>query len=88
MAVANILGTNCLEVALFVLADACYREGPILGAVDQSSMFAATLGLLVTGIYLVGLLERRDRTVLRMGIDSLAVLIVYLSGLGILYYLK
>lgn len=88
MAVANILGTNCLEVALFLLADACYREGAILAAVDQSSMFAATLGMIVTGIYLVGLLERRDRTFLRMGIDSVAVLIVYFSGLGILYYLR
>lgn len=88
MAVANILGTNCLEVALFALADACYQSGPILAAVDRSSIFAGTLGMIVTAIYLVGLLERRDKTVLRMGLDSLAVLAVYLGGLGILYYLK
>lgn len=88
MAVANILGTNCLEVALFVLADAFYREGPILAAVDRASMFAAALGMIVTAIYLVGLLQRRERTVLRMGMDSLAVLVVYVGGLGVLYYLR
>lgn len=88
MAVANILGTNCLEVALFLVADAFYREGAILATVDRSAMFAATLGMIVTAIYLVGLLERRDRTVFRMGIDSLAVLVAYLTGLGILYYIR
>jgi cation:H+ antiporter len=88
MAVGNILGTNCLEVALFVVADAIYRKGAILAAVDRSSMFAATLGMIMTAIYLVGLLERRDRTILRMGVDSFAVLVVYLLGLGMLYYLK
>ena len=88
MAVANILGTNCLEVALFLVGDAFYRAGPLLAEVEKSAVFAGSLGMIVTGIYLVGLLERRNRTIMRMGIDSFAVLVVYLSGLGILYYLK
>lgn len=40
MAVSNILGTNCLEVGLFFLADVVYRGGPILAALDQSALFA------------------------------------------------
>jgi cation:H+ antiporter len=48
MAVSNILGTNCLEVALFFLADAVYRGGPILAALDRSAPFAAALGMVVT----------------------------------------
>ena len=88
MAVSNILGTNCLEVALFFLADAVYRGGPILAALDRSAIFAATMGLVVTCIFLLGLLERRDRTVLGMGIDSLAVLGVYIVGLVGLYALR
>jgi cation:H+ antiporter len=88
MAVSNILGTNCLEVGLFFLADIFYRSGPILAATDRSALFAATIGLVVTCIYLLGLLERRDRTVLRMGYDSLAVLIAYSSGLVGLYFLR
>ena len=43
MAVSNILGTNCLEVALFFLADAMYRGGPILAAVDRSAGLSATV---------------------------------------------
>jgi cation:H+ antiporter len=88
MAVSNILGTNCLELALFFLADLVYRGGPILAETDQSAMFAGALGVVVTSIFLLGLLERRDRTVLRMGVDSLAVLVIYVSGLAGLYALR
>jgi cation:H+ antiporter len=88
MAVSNILGTNCLEVAMFLLADVLYRGGPILAAVDRSAMFAGAIGMVVTCIFLLGLLERRDRTVLRMGVDSLAVLVVYGVGLVALYSLR
>ena len=88
MAVSNILGTNCLEMALFFLADLFYREEPILAATDRSALFAAALGMVVTSIFLIGLLERRDRTVLGMGVDSALILIAYLIGIGGLYYLR
>lgn len=88
MAVSNILGTNCLEVALFFLADLVYRGGPILAATDRSSLFAAALGMLVTCIYLLGLLERRNRTFLRMGLDSFGVLVTYAVGVVGLYFLR
>jgi cation:H+ antiporter len=42
----------------------------------------------VTAIYLAGMIERRDRTVLRMGYDSLAVVVVYLGGVTLLYQLR
>lgn len=85
MAVSNILGTNCLEVALFFLADVVYREGPILAGTDRSAFFAAALGMAVTCTYLLALLERRDRTILGMGIGSFAVLLIYFTGLAGLY---
>jgi len=88
MAVSNILGTNCLEVALFFLADLVYRGGPILAATDQSARFAGALGLVVTSIYVLGLLQRRNRTVMNMGLDSIGVLTAYVIGLVTLYGLR
>jgi cation:H+ antiporter len=88
MAISNILGTNCLEVALFLPADLVYRGGPLLRELDQSATFAAAMGLVVTAILLVGLLERRNRTVFGLGIDSLAVLSVYAAGLVGLYTMR
>lgn len=88
MAVSNILGTNCLEMALFLVADLAYRGGPILATTDASGMLAASMGLIVTCLMLLGLLERRDQTVARMGLDSFAVLITYIAGLAALYHLR
>ena len=88
MGVSNILGTNCLTVALFFVGDLAYRGGPILAEGDRSATFAATISMVVTCLYLLGLLERRDRTVLGMGIDSFAVLVVYATGLVGLYAMR
>lgn len=88
MAVSNILGTNCLEMAVFFIADVLYRPGPILAQTNRSSLFAAALGMIVTCIFVVGLLERRNRTIAGMGVDSMLVLIVYVTGVAGLYYLR
>ena len=81
MAAANILGTNTIEIALFLPAEIAYREGPIFDALDPSAIFLGALGIIATAIYLWGILERRDRTIFGMGRDSCAVLIVYLLGM-------
>ncbi|MGH8663948.1 MAG: hypothetical protein ACREUX_06740 [Burkholderiales bacterium] len=44
--------------------------------------------IVLTSLYLVGMLERRDRTVARMGYDSLAVLGVYFAGIAVLWTLR
>lgn len=86
MAVANILGTNLLEVALFLPADIAYRAGSIIDALQPSASFLAALGIMCTSVYLWGILERRDRTILGMGYDSAVVLLIYVSGMGLYYY--
>tara|TARA_R110002095_G_scaffold124135_2_gene107845 strand:- start:720 stop:1781 length:1062 start_codon:yes stop_codon:yes gene_type:complete len=84
MAVANIFGTNLLEVALFLPADIAYREGSIIDAMQPSASFLAALGIMCTSIYLWGILERRDRTIFGMGYDSAIILVIYTGGM-ILY---
>lgn len=88
MAISDILGTNLFNVALIFLIDAVYAGKPVLNAVGQFALVAALLGALLTTIYLVGLVERRDRTIGRMGVDSVATLAVYLAGVFALYQLR
>jgi cation:H+ antiporter len=88
LAVSNIFGSNALLVALFLPADIAYRDGLVLDAVDQSAVFGAAAGVAVTCVYLWGLLERQDRTVLRAGWDSAIVLVFYLGSLVGLYLLR
>jgi cation:H+ antiporter len=88
LAVSNIFGSNALLLALLFLGDLLYRQGPILQAVDRSATFAAAMGIVVTSVYLLGLIERLDRTVWRLGIDSAVVLVVYAGNLVVLYLLR
>ena len=86
MAVANIFGTNTLEIALLLPADIAYTDQPVMNAVDDSTLLMGGLSIVMTSLYLWGLLERRDRSYFGVGIDSMWVLIAYLAGLGVLYY--
>jgi cation:H+ antiporter len=88
MAVANILGTNSLEVALFFVADLFYRDGLVFAALNRSALFLGALGIAVTCLYLWGLLERRDKTILGMGVDSAAVLVLYVGGMIIFSFIR
>lgn len=88
MAISDILGTNLFNVALIFLVDAVYPGAPVLNEVGRFSLFLSLLGILLTTIYLVGLIERRNRTVARMGIDSLATLLAYGTGLFLLYRMR
>lgn len=88
MAISDILGTNLFNVALIFLVDAVYTGPPVLNAVGRFSLFVSLLGILLTTIYLVGLIERRNRTIARMGIDSLVTLAVYGAGLFLLYRMR
>lgn len=88
MAVSNIFGSNAVDVTLIFLADVLHRDGPVLAAVDRSAIFLTTLGIVVTAIYVIGLIERRDRVIFRMGYDSAAVLALYVGGLVVQYMLR
>ena len=86
MAISNIFGSNLLMVALVLPADLAYTGEPILGVMDQATAFALVSGVLVTAIYLAGLLMRPKRQIFGMGVDSALVLLVYLMTLGVFYH--
>ena len=88
MAVSDIFGNNLFSPPLIFLADAVHRGEPALNEVGRFALVAALLGITVTTLYIAGLVERRDRTILRMGYDSLAVLATYLGGIFLLYRMR
>lgn len=88
MAFANIFGSNAIMVALLFVSDTVHMNGPILASADRSATFAAAMGIVVTAIYLVGLIMRRQRVLFRMGVDSFVVLLAYAVTLAGLYLLR
>jgi cation:H+ antiporter len=88
MAYSDIFGTNLFDLTLLLLVDVAYTGGPVLGAAGPFAAAAALLGIVVTGLAVAGLIERRDRAFLRMGVDSLLIIVSYLAGLALLYQLR
>ena len=86
LAYSNIFGSNAFDIALLLPGALVYR-GVLFQDLPGSIVYAAGLGILMTGIFIWGLLERRDWTVFRMGWDSLTVLILGLFGIIGFYFL-
>lgn len=88
MAIGEVLGTNFVNVSLILLADSMFSGGPVINEMGQFEIASALLGVVLTGILLIGLLERRNPTFLRMGYDSLAIMLAFSGGLVILYAMR
>jgi len=88
MAIADIFGSNMIMIALLLPSDLLFRQGILLNSADASARFALVLGILLTALYATGLVVRHPKACLRLGIDSWAVLIAYISGVVILYGLR
>jgi cation:H+ antiporter len=82
LVIGDILGGNRFNMTLLLLVDALDGGEPVLRQVDGSAMTASLLAILLTMLYLIGLVERRDRSVLRMGYDSIVVVVVYVAGIA------
>jgi len=88
MAFGNIFGSNIFNVALIWLIDLAYPGGPVLNEVGAFSQVAASLGIVLTLLYVAGLVERRNRTLGRLGLESWAVIVTYLGGVAVLFFLR
>lgn len=88
MAISDVLGTNLFNVTIIVLVDALHPGGPVLVETGRFASFSALLALVLTSLFLIGLIERRDRTVAGLGTDSVLALLVYAGGLAVLYALR
>ncbi len=80
LAFSDIFGGNSFLPVLFLLASLLSGVAPLPQA-QKTDIYLTGLGALLTAIYLYGLIFRPRLRLLRMGIDSLVVLVLY--GIGI-----
>lgn len=88
MAVGDILGSNVFNLLLIFLTDVVYVGDAVLNHAGRFEIVATLLAITMTGILLLGMLERRDRTILKMGYDSVALIGVFVVGCIALYALS
>jgi cation:H+ antiporter len=81
LAVSDIFGGNAFLPVLFFPAT-LLAGASVLGKAAKTDAFLAVLGILLTSVYIVGLVFRPKRQYLRLGPDSIAVLVLYGVGIG------
>ena len=54
----------------------------VLPQAQPTDIYLTELGIVLTSVYLWGLITRPHRQVLRMGLDSLTVLVLYAAGIA------
>lgn len=85
MAVSDIFGGNAFLPVLFLMAALISGES-ILPNLKVSDIYLTSVGILLTTIYMIGMLFHSKKQFFRMGIDSIIVLILYiLSIFGLIY---
>ncbi|MXP42426.1 sodium:calcium antiporter [Altererythrobacter soli] len=87
LAIGDVFGGNLFDLVLIFFVDALYAGPAVLGEVSRFASFAALLGIVLSTIYLIGIIERRDLTLFRMGYDSILVLLCYAGGVVLLFSL-
>ncbi|MDQ2634804.1 MAG: sodium:calcium antiporter [Pseudomonadota bacterium] len=88
MAVGDILGSNVFNLLFIFLTDVVYAGDAVLNHAGRFEIVASLLAITMTGILLLGILERRDRTFFKMGYDSVALIGVFLVGCVALFMLS
>jgi cation:H+ antiporter len=80
MAFSDIFGGNSFLPVLFLLATLVSGEA-VLPKAQATDIYLTALGMLLTCVYICGLVFRPRRQFARMGIDSLLVLVLYAVGI-------
>lgn len=81
LAMGDVFGGNAFQLCLFLVADLVAGR-PVLPHQGPANSWIAGVGLVLTAIYAAGVIGRPRRLLLRLGPDSIAVLLVYAVGLA------
>ena len=83
LAVGDIIGGNAFDVLFLAASDIAYREGSIYAAFSNQHLFTIALVILMSGVLLLGMLNRERRGMGNIGWESVAMLGLY--GASVFY---
>jgi len=85
MAIGNLFGSNMFNMFAIGLTDLFFTQGRFLAAIDPSFLLVGVVGLLMTGMGLIGNLAKLEKRIWFIEVDALALIVVYLASLWLLY---
>jgi len=85
MAIGNVFGSNMFNMLLIGVADLLLYSGQFIGAIDNAFMLVGMLGLIMSVLAVVGNLARLERRIWFIEIDAALLILIYFSGMALLY---
>ena len=87
LAVGDVFGGNAFQVCLFLVADLVAGQ-PVLPSSGDANGWLAALGIVLTVVYSFGVIVRLKRAYVRLGVDSLLVVVLFALGIAGLYAIQ
>jgi len=87
MIVGNVFGSNIFNMSIIFLLDLFYQQEAILNVISLNHLLTALLGIILCIISILGLFYRSEKDFLAVGIDSIFILVAYLTGVYLLLQL-
>jgi cation:H+ antiporter len=85
LAISDMFVGNAFLPVLFLLASLLSGRS-VLPYAQNTDLYLASLGIVLTSIYIFGLVTRPARRVARMGVDSWLVVAAYVAGIAGLFF--
>jgi cation:H+ antiporter len=85
LAVGNLFGSNAINMAVLLVADAAYRKGPLLASIEATHAVTALVGILLMSVGLMGIIYRAEKRFPLVEPDSVLMIVGYLLGMGLLF---
>jgi cation:H+ antiporter len=86
LALGGVLGGSSFDVLVIAFSDFAYREGSIYHDLQQPQIFIVALTIVMLGVLLLGLLRREKYGFANIGLESVLLLGLYLSGFSLLFF--
>jgi cation:H+ antiporter len=84
LAVGDIIGGNAFDTLFIAASDIAYRSGPIYASFADAEFFWLAISILMTSVLLMGLIYRERHGPGNIGLESIALLILYFGGVLLL----
>lgn len=85
LAVGNLFGSNAINMAMLLVADAAYRKGPLLASIEATHAVTALVSILLMSVGLMGIIYRAEKRFPLIEPDSVLMIVGYLLGIGLLF---
>lgn len=83
LAVSDIMGGNAFMLVLFLITDIIAKK-PVLSFAEKDDIYFALLGIILMAVYAFSFWKKPDRCYFRLGLDSIAEIVIYAAGLILL----